>query len=68
MKDKLYPGEFEEMEHHGRTDALVERPKWIWEHDEHYGTDIKTCSECGASYQHFDFTNYCPNCGKRMNK
>lgn len=44
--------------------------KWIDDGDyitiAHGHLDVKTCSVCGEKISIYDFDNYCPNCGTRM--
>lgn len=49
--------------------APVEHGRWI--HDGHRiegGIDWCHCSECGKSDNFCARTNYCPNCGAKMNE
>lgn len=49
------------------TADVVERKRGKWSHDGSKWANRFICSECG--YKLFDEpTNYCPNCGARMDK
>ena len=39
-------------------------PKYIRPYED--CIDILTCSECGADYDVSEVSNYCPNCGAKM--
>lgn len=46
--------------------AEVKHGQWIKSETE--GETLSRCSECGYPVSHWYTTNYCPNCGARMDK